>query len=148
MKHISFGRVLLALVIFPFMAYEGIDRGATYGSIDESQALTMQVTSVDNANGRAIFPDYQASGTLPTGAAITVKIFKREFQQLRAGDRLEVFSVPSKAESYVTASKIEESKPFIRWGSFTFTWHFPVGVVGWIVIVLYIIFAPLNTRRG
>ena len=148
MRPISFAKLLLAFLIFPFMAYEGFERGATFGSIDESQTRSMLVMSVTNANGRTIFPDYQARGSLPSGEVTTVDLFKREFNQLRPGDKLAVIALPTKTETYITVSKLEESKPFIRLGSFTVTWHFPVAVVGEIVLGLYIYLVWLDARRG
>jgi hypothetical protein len=147
MKSVPVAKVLLGLIIFPFMAYEGIDRGATYGSIDESQTQLMLVTSVVNANGRAILPEYQARGTLSSGAVTTVNIFKREFEKLKPGDKIAVVSLPTKTKAYITASRLEESKPFVRLGSFTVTWHFPVAIAGWIILVIYIFHIRLNARR-
>ena len=147
MKSSLFVKAILAFFIFPFMAYEGVERGAKYGSIDESHTQVMVVTSLRNANGREFFPDYQATGTLPSGAVATVSIFKREFQQFRPGEKIAVLAVPSTTESYITASKFEESKPFIPVGPVTVTWHFPVAVLGWLLMLFYITKVWLSARR-
>ena len=149
MKSPFFLKAVLAFVVFPFMAYEGIDRGLTYGSIDEGQPQVMEVLSVINANGRPILPDYQAKGRLiSSGAEISVNIFKREYEQLSSGDKIRVFATPSKSEAYITASKLEESKPFIHFGPFTFTWHLPVAVFGWLFLGYFIIQQLSNARTS
>ena len=147
MNSIHFAKLILAIFIFPFMAYEGVDRGAKYGALDGSRKQLMVVTSVENANGRVILPAYQATGTLPSGNVATVIIFKREFQQLRPGEELAVLEVTSTPKSYITASKLEESKPFIPVGPLTVTWHFPVAVVGWLLLLFYLAKVWLTARR-
>jgi hypothetical protein len=77
----------------------------------------------------------------------TVQIFRQEFEQLVPGDTIAVYSLPSETASYITASKLEESKPFIHMGALTVTWHFPVAVVGWIVMGIYVLGAYLKARR-
>jgi hypothetical protein len=141
-------KVFFALLIFPFMAYEGLERGELYGSIDEGDSLTMQIDSIVNNNSRTFFPDYRANGILlPSKEPLSVDIFKREYRQLESGDHIEVFAVPAEPNEYVTASKLEESKPFIPLGILDVTWHFPVAVAGGFFMVIYIVLFLLNAKN-
>ena len=130
------------------MAYEGIERGQLYGSIDERNALVMQVDSIANSNGRPIFPDYRAIGILLSSRKpLSVGIFKREYAQLRSGDRIKVYALPNSPDKYVSASKYEESKPFLSIANLQFTWHFPAGIVGGLIMVTYVLVAIAKTKN-
>ena len=131
------------------MAFEGLERGSMYGAIDERHGQLMQVRSVENSNGRPILPKYQANGFLLSSREdVTVRIFEGEYQNLNPGDQLTVFAIPSNPSSFITSSKLNESKPFIRLGGLTVTWHFPVALIGWFIIAAYFFSTRSDSKRS
>lgn len=143
-----FVQAIIGLIIFPFMAFEGIDRGSTYGAIDERDGQVMQLISVDNPGGRRNFPRYQGTGFLPSSDdPITVALFKSEYETLEPGDELTVFAVPSKPNSFITSSRLDESKPFIHLGPLAVSWHFPVAVVGESILLVYLLSLRKEKKR-
>jgi len=141
-------KAVLAFMVFPFMAYEGLSRGATFGAVDADRPVIMEVRSTINANGRTILPDFQALGRLlSTGEEIAVSVYKREFETLKPGDRLPVFAVPSQPGVFVTGKQLDESRPLFRVGAFVFTWHLPAAIVGWLVVGAFLFQRAAGRRR-
>ena len=140
-------KVIIISAILPFMAFEGIQKGATYGEVNAQDSHDMEVVSIENPSKRFIFPDYQARGFIfPSGASMVVPISKQEYQQLKPGKRIVVFALPSSPNNFITASNLEALKPFIRLGRLVVTWHFPAAVFGLILIAFYIVQLKRESR--
>lgn len=143
--------VVIVNVILICMTFDGLRRGWEYGPINEREHKTMIVESIQNPSGRSLLPTFQASGRLLTdGRRIEIPIFEHEYKSLRKGDRLVVFELPRHQGAFITQSKMEESKPFVRLGPLAVTWHFFVGALGISFFLYYEVFTlrKQKTRGG
>lgn len=138
-------KAILTLPIILYMAYEGFDRGGEYGAINERQIQLMQVVTLENPSGRTIFPTYQASGFIVSSSKrLTVDLYKSEFKILRHGAHIKVIAIPSKPNTFITLSRLEAAKPFIKLGALTVTWEFPVAIFFFLISIIYFVLPPTD----
>lgn len=146
--------MFLALGIGCFWIYDGLKRGRLYAPLLGQVVEHMTVLNVYNPGGRTIFPNYRAYGQVDgMDSLVVVDLFQSQYRNLRRanisteagrGQGIEIYRLDPEGSSWVTASRVDESKPIFTLLGFPFSWHFPTGILMAGVSSLYL----WNWRQG
>jgi len=88
-------------------------------------------SAIYNLNGRKIFPEYVAVGSISNSETpVVIDIYEKQFRRLKPGALVDVYHLTwSKRSPWVNAEKIEESKPIMNIFGLAFSWHFILGLL-------------------
>ena len=137
---------IVLLVLFSFMAHEGITRGMLYAGIDPDSPEELIIHDIFNKNKRKILPDYVATGFIrSTMQDIEVEVFKSDYEYLDKYSVINVYKVPGTIDHYIYEKKYDEALPLVNLGLVTVTWHFIVGFPA-ILFLLFLLLAGQKPR--